>query len=187
MIPFQPENFLEVEKWFAEELEPTSAAPTLNVAQAETFALSDSQSAQAVFVSTQDETFTLSDSQTGDIVSGTTSQANESFTLSDSQTGSVVTPVQNPTVSGADELPRKKRWDQREDLLESIRELSPTPAVAERVVRAVERSRMAKLAPIAGVAMQQPVLALPESLRTLVRQAIEQVEERENEELLLLL
>ena len=80
-----------------------------------------------------------------------------------------------------------KRKEIREDLIAVIRVLSPTPAIAERIVGAVERSTMAKLATPAGTHAPAPILALPESLRAIFRQAIKVVEEREQEEMLLLL
>jgi hypothetical protein len=46
---------------------------------------------------------------------------------------------------------------------------------------------MAKLATPAGTHAPAPILALPESLRAIFKQAVEVVEEREQEEMLLLL
>lgn len=164
-----------------------SSTTDLVAVSTDTLSRSDSATATSLLVAEASDTLSRSDSAVAAIAGGVIAAvAKDTLSRSDSAVAVNTPPVQFPTISGADPV-RRRRKDEREDLLEVIRALSPTPAVADRVVKAVQRSTMAKLVAPAGVALHSQVLALPESLRAIVRQAIQQVENREQEEFLLLL
>ena len=150
----------------------------------DTISRTDATAATSIFVATATDTITRVDAASS--ISNRVSAATDTLSRSDSAVAANTPPVQFPTISGADPV-RRRRKDEREDLLEVIRALSPTPDVADRVEKAVQRSTMAKRVAPAGIALHPQVLALPESLRAIVRQAIKQVEDREQEEFLLLL
>jgi hypothetical protein len=163
------------------------ATSDLSAAATDTVTRTDAATATSDLVAAATDTLSRSDSAVAARTGAITAVAADTLSRSDSAVAINVPVFQMPTISGADPGPRRRKKDEREDLLDVIRGLSPSATAAERIVEAVKRSPDVKLRGTVGVATAAPVLALPESLRTIVRQAIKQVEDREDEELLLLL